>query len=46
MLIFFGTSGDLAYLLRLIDNGGFVREVVAQRSLIEDAGRSITSRFA
>ncbi|MGH3515558.1 MAG: hypothetical protein ACRDQI_01250 [Pseudonocardiaceae bacterium] len=36
MLVFFGTSGDLAYLLRLIDNGGFLREVVAQRSLIED----------
>lgn len=36
MLIFFGTSGDLAYLLRLIDNGGFLHEVAAQRSLIED----------
>lgn len=36
ILIFFGTSGDLAYLLRLIDNGGFLHEVAAQRSLIED----------
>lgn len=36
ILIFFGTSGDLAYLLPLIDNVGFLHEVVAQRSLIED----------
>jgi len=36
MLLFFGTSGDLDYLQDLIDNAGFQREVVAQRSLIED----------
>jgi release factor glutamine methyltransferase len=36
MLIFFGTSGDLAYLEHLVDINGFRREVVAQRRLIED----------
>ena len=36
MLIFFGTSGDLAYLEHLIDNNGFKREVVAQRRLVQD----------
>ncbi|PZS17775.1 MAG: methylase [Pseudonocardiales bacterium] len=36
MLIFFGTTGDLAYLQQLSDEAGFQREVVAQRSLIQD----------
>jgi release factor glutamine methyltransferase len=36
MLIFFGSSGDLAYLQQLIDHEGFQREVLAQRSLVKD----------
>lgn len=36
ILIFFGSSGDLAYLQQLIDGEGFRREVVAQRSLVKD----------
>jgi release factor glutamine methyltransferase len=33
ILLFFGSSGDLDYLLRLIDEAGLVREVVAERLL-------------
>ncbi len=33
MLIFFGSSGDLAYLQQLSDHEGFQREVLAQHSL-------------
>lgn len=33
MLIFFGTSGDIAYLRRLFDVNGFSAEVVARREL-------------
>lgn len=36
MLIFFGTSGDLGYLRRLIDEAGFSEEVVASRVLDSD----------
>ncbi|MDT7716268.1 MAG: release factor glutamine methyltransferase [Pseudonocardiales bacterium] len=36
MLIFFGGSGDLAYLQELIDEEGFQREVLAQHSLVRD----------
>src|SRR5918997_3058287 len=36
MLIFFGSSGDLAYLKRLIDEGGFAAEVVAEQALVKD----------
>lgn len=36
MLIFFGTSGDLGYLRRLIDENGFKEEVVASRQLEKD----------
>lgn len=36
ILIFFGSSGDLAYLQQLIDDEGFRREVLAQRSLVKD----------
>ena len=36
MLIFFGSSGDLAYLQQLIDHVGFQREVLAERSLVKD----------
>ncbi|WP_188190003.1 methyltransferase [Nonomuraea sp. SYSU D8015] len=40
MLVFFGTSGDLPYLRQLIDEQGFVTEVLAQRELSRD-GRSV-----
>jgi release factor glutamine methyltransferase len=36
MLIFFGSSGDLAYLRRLIDEEAYAAEVVAQQDLIKD----------
>jgi release factor glutamine methyltransferase len=36
MLMFFGSSGDLDYLLSLIDRCGFARDVVAERSLVKD----------
>jgi hypothetical protein len=36
MLIFFGGSGDLAYLQQLIDEEGFQREVLAQHSLVRN----------
>jgi release factor glutamine methyltransferase len=36
MLIFFGSSGDLAYLKHLIDEGGFAAEVVAEEALVKD----------
>jgi len=36
LLVFFGTSGDLAYLHRLSDEAGFAREVLAQDSLVRD----------
>ena len=36
MLMFFGGSGDLAYLQELIDEEGFQREVLAQHSLVRD----------
>ncbi len=36
MLIFFGTSGDLGYLEGLLDEAGFVFEVVARDELIRD----------
>ena len=36
MLIFFGSSGDLAYLERLFDEGGFAAEVVAEQALVRD----------
>lgn len=36
MLIFFGTSGDLAYLRRLIDKAAFTVEIVAQTELAKD----------
>jgi release factor glutamine methyltransferase len=39
MLIFFGSSGDLAYLKRLIDEGGFAAEVVAEQGLVKDGWR-------
>jgi release factor glutamine methyltransferase len=39
MLIFFGSSGDLAYLKRLIEKGGFAAEVVAEQALVEDDWR-------
>src|SRR5918998_4073070 len=39
MLIFFGSSGDLAYLNRLIDGGGFAAEVVAEKLLVQDDWR-------
>jgi release factor glutamine methyltransferase len=34
ILMFFGTSGDLDYLYRLIDGNGFAREIVATRELV------------
>jgi release factor glutamine methyltransferase len=40
MLIFFGSSGDLAYLKRLIDKGGFAAEVVAEEALVKDDWRN------
>lgn len=39
MLIFFGTSGDLAYLQRLVDEEGFQSVVVAQQDLVKDGWR-------
>jgi release factor glutamine methyltransferase len=36
MLIFFGSSGDLLYLKRLIDEAGFTAEVVSTRALVRD----------
>ena len=36
MLIFFGSSGDLTYLQRLIAGGGFTAEVVAEQALVRD----------
>jgi release factor glutamine methyltransferase len=39
MLIFFGTSGDLAYLQRLVDETGFSSEVVARDELTRDGWR-------
>jgi release factor glutamine methyltransferase len=36
MLIFFGSSGDLDYLMRLIAEGGFTAEVVAEQALVRD----------
>jgi release factor glutamine methyltransferase len=36
MLVFFGTSGDLAHLLRLADRAGFDERVVAERELVHD----------
>jgi release factor glutamine methyltransferase len=34
ILMFFGTSGDLDYLYRLIDENGFTRTIVASRELV------------
>jgi release factor glutamine methyltransferase len=39
MLIFFGSSGDLGYLRRLIDEQGFSADVVAQDGLVKDGWR-------
>lgn len=39
MLIFFGTSGDLAYLRRLADEEGFAVTVVAQDHLVKEGWR-------
>jgi release factor glutamine methyltransferase len=36
MLIFFGTSGDLGYLMRLVDQQGFHAETVAHLTLVKD----------
>lgn len=36
LLVFFGTSGDLAYLHRLADETGFARDVLAHDSLVRD----------
>jgi release factor glutamine methyltransferase len=35
ILMFFGTSGDLDYLYRLIDDNGFTRTIVASRELVK-----------
>jgi release factor glutamine methyltransferase len=40
-LLFFGTSGDLAYLTGLIDDSGLSCEVVAERELDKDGTRVI-----
>jgi release factor glutamine methyltransferase len=34
-LMIFGTSGDLAYLYRLIDENGFSRTILASRELVK-----------
>lgn len=36
ILLFFGTSGDLGYLLGLIDRSGLAREVVSTQTLVRD----------
>ncbi len=35
-LLFFGSSGDLDYLLKLADRSGLHKEVIAERSLTQD----------
>ena len=39
MLIFFGSSGDLLYLKRLIDEAGFTAEVVSTQALVRNDWR-------
>jgi release factor glutamine methyltransferase len=39
MLIFFGTSGDLGHLKRLMREAGFTTEVVAQDGFVKDGAR-------
>jgi release factor glutamine methyltransferase len=39
MLIFFGSSGDLAYLKSLFHEAGFTAEVIAQQDLVKDGWR-------
>lgn len=39
MLIFFGTSGDLGYLQRLVEEEGFTAEVVAHDELVREGWR-------
>lgn len=41
ILLFFGTSGDIGYLERLIESNGFTRETVATRELAKD-GSTVT----
>jgi len=41
ILLFFGTSGDMDYLTRLIDRAGFTRETVATRAVVKD-GLTVT----
>ena len=38
-MLIFGSSGDLAYLKRLIYEGGFAAEVVAEQALVKDGWR-------
>jgi hypothetical protein len=35
LLIFFGTSGDLAFLEKLMDDHGFARELVARHGMVK-----------
>jgi release factor glutamine methyltransferase len=44
LLVFFGTTGDLAYLNRMADEERFRREVVASRDLVRDGCGWTTSR--
>jgi release factor glutamine methyltransferase len=43
MLIFFGTSGDLGYLQRLMTEERFTVEIVAHDDLVRDTGEWSTS---
>lgn len=36
VLVFFGTTADIAYLEHLVDSNGFAREVAASRGLVKD----------
>ncbi|MFI6762564.1 methyltransferase [Micromonospora sp. NPDC050417] len=45
MLIFFGSSGDLAYLRHLIDETGFTATEIARRSLLKDGWQVAYSTF-
>lgn len=38
VLLTFGTSGDLDYLLTLIDRSGFNKKVISELDLARDAG--------
>jgi release factor glutamine methyltransferase len=40
LLVFFGSSGDLSYLQRLVAEEGFGTEVLARKMLVKDGWRA------